>query len=120
MIDMYLWNSYCLYKLKTGKTISIAKFQLKSIDQILKKYQEKASHHPIRPGNNHSLRLNGRHFPSLCERKKIAKVVCTKNNKRRESRYQCQECDVGLCVYPCFKIYHTELNYYCILNYHCN
>jgi len=49
MIDMCLWKSYCLYKLKTGKTISITKFQLKLIDQILKKYQEKASRHPIDP-----------------------------------------------------------------------
>ena len=66
---MCLWNSYCLYKLKTDKTISIAKFQLKLIDQILKKYQEKANRHPIRPGNNHSSRLNGRYFPSLYEAK---------------------------------------------------
>lgn len=44
MIDMCLWISYCLYKLKTGKIISTAKFQLKLIDQILKKYQKQADH----------------------------------------------------------------------------
>lgn len=115
MIDMCLWNSYCLYKLKTNKTISIAKFQLKLIDQILKKYQKKTTRHPITPGNNHSSRLNGRHFPSLYEatgkNRSRRCVVCAKNDKRLESRYQCQECDVGLCVFPCFKTYHTELNY---------
>ena len=115
MIDMCLWNSYCLYKLKTGKTLSIAKFQLQLIDQILKKYHKQSSHHCIRPGNNYSARLNGRHFPSpyeINEKKRSRRcVVCTKNDKRRESRYQCQECDVGLCVHPCFRIYHTELNY---------
>lgn len=115
MIDMCLWNSYCLYKLKTGKTLSIAKFQLQLIDQILKKYHKQSSHHCIRPGNNYSARLNGRHFPSpykINGKKRSRRcVVCTKNDKRRESRYQCQECDVGLCVHPCFRIYHTELNY---------
>ena len=30
-------------------------------------------------------------------------VVRAKNDKRQESRYQCQECDVGLCVLPYFK-----------------
>jgi len=69
MIDMCLWNAYCLYKLKTGKTISITKFQLKLIDQILKKYQKPTHRHFITPGNNCSSRLNGRHFPSLYEPK---------------------------------------------------
>jgi len=115
MINMCLWNVYYLYKLKTGKTISIAKFQLKLIDQILKKYQKPTHRHSITPGNNCSLRLNGRHFPSLYEPKgknRLRKcAICKKNNKRRESRYQCKKCDVGLCVFPCFKIYHTELHY---------
>lgn len=115
MIDMCLWNAYCLYKLKTGKTISIAKFQLKLIDQILKKYQKLPTCHFITLGDNYSSRLNGRHFPSLYKsqgKNNLRRcVVCSKNNKRCESRYQCEECDVGLCVFPCFKRYHTELYY---------
>ncbi|CAK9832788.1 Histone-lysine N-methyltransferase SETMAR [Anthophora retusa] len=38
-------------------------------------------------------------------------VVCTAKDKRRESRYECKDCNVGLCVEPCFRIYHTELHY---------
>jgi hypothetical protein len=30
---------------------------------------------------------------------------------RRESRYHCEEYDVGLCVVPCFKIYHTQAHF---------
>lgn len=69
MIDTCLRNLYCLYKLKTNKTISIVKFQLKLINQILKKYQKERSRHSITPENNHSSRFNGRHFPSLYEAK---------------------------------------------------
>lgn len=45
MIDMCIWNAYCLYKLKTGATISMAKFHLKLIDQLLSKYQKSTQRH---------------------------------------------------------------------------
>lgn len=113
--DRYVLMECILYKLKTGKTISIAKFQLKLIDQILKKYQKLPARYSITPGNIYLSRLNERHFPSLYEstgKNRLRRcVVCKKNDKRRESRYQCEECNVGLCVFPCFKIYHTELYY---------
>nr|CAI5827062.1 unnamed protein product [Callosobruchus analis] len=31
--------------------------------------------------------------------------------KRRDSKYMCQKCGVGLCVTPYFQIYHEELEY---------
>ncbi|CAK9830500.1 PiggyBac transposable element-derived protein 4 [Anthophora retusa] len=66
-------------------------------------------------GNDNPLRLIERHFPSLYKppRKNRNRrcVVCTANDKRRESRYECKDCNVGLCVEPCFRIYHTELHY---------
>ncbi|GFS66034.1 piggyBac transposable element-derived protein 4 [Trichonephila inaurata madagascariensis] len=67
------------------------------------------------------LRLTGRHFPSQVPPRGNRKCavrrcfVCqhtTKNPQRRkESRYMCKECDKGLCVYPCFEAYHSELNF---------
>lgn len=68
-------------------------------------------------------RLTGRHFPSKVEdndkRKAKARkcVVCSQkqneNGKRihRETRFQCDECNVGLCAAPCFKIYHTYTSF---------
>ncbi|GFU77799.1 uncharacterized protein TNCV_1138071 [Trichonephila clavipes] len=39
---------------------------------------------------------------------------CSKRNEngkriRKETLYFCPDCDVGLCITPCFKLYHTEL-----------
>ena len=34
-------------------------------------------------------------------------VVCKKHGTRKESRYECLRCDVGLCAAPCFGAYHT-------------
>ncbi|CAD1468999.1 unnamed protein product, partial [Heterotrigona itama] len=54
---------------------------------------------------DHPFRLTGKHFPSHSLRNFI---ICSKNDVRRRSRYECENCDVGLYVVPCFKIYHTQ------------
>ena len=72
-----------------------------------------------RPCSVDETRLKERHFPDFVpatEKKKNATrkcKVCTANGKRSDTRYQCNECDVGLCVVPCFKLYHTRKNYKC-------
>ena len=38
-------------------------------------------------------------------------VVCSKNDKRFGSRYECKDCNVGLRIDPYFEIYYTELHY---------
>lgn len=40
IVDMCTWNAYCLYKSKTGATISMTKFYLKLIDRLHAKYQK--------------------------------------------------------------------------------
>ena len=100
--------------IKYKKTISMAKFQLKIIREILEKYHKNINYNH-RADNNNPSRLIERHFPSayvpVGKNRNRRCVVCTANDKRRESRYECKNCNVGLCVDPCFKIYHTELNY---------
>ncbi|XP_076666789.1 uncharacterized protein LOC143368197 isoform X5 [Andrena cerasifolii] len=36
--------------------------------------------------------------------------VCASKGLRRESRYYCSYCNVGLCVTPCFKQFHVQPN----------
>ena len=61
--------------------------------------------------------LNERHFPNFVppsEKKHNATrrcKVCAENGKRSKSRYQCNDCDVGLSVAPCFILFHTKKNY---------
>ena len=78
------------------------------------KYRHNVVRHQSRPVDN-PMRLTERHFPSFYKpRNKNLKrrcVVCSRNDKRSDSRYECNECDVGLCIDPCFKIYHTQLYY---------
>ena len=62
--------------------------------------------------SNNPERVTKRHFPSIYSNEASKKknqvrkcVVCSKQGKRRESRYYCSQCDVGLCVVPCFELY---------------
>ncbi|CAH1971722.1 unnamed protein product [Acanthoscelides obtectus] len=62
-------------------------------------------------------RLTERHFPEMVPRKEGKKTatrrcrVCSQmkagTKNRKESSYMCRECDAGLCVVPCFRIYQT-------------
>ena len=60
-----------------------------------------------------------RHIPSTTK-KYAARVchVCTSRSKkqtgkasRKETRFECEQCGVALCLENCFKIYHTKKQY---------
>lgn len=58
--------------------------------------------------------MSDRHYPDFIPSTAIKQrpvkrcVVCIRKKVRRETRYMCKECSVGLCIIPCFKIFHTE------------
>ncbi|UYV60146.1 hypothetical protein LAZ67_1000131 [Cordylochernes scorpioides] len=119
-IDTSLLNAYSLYLVNTGKRPSFAEFHINLIGQIIEKYHEaRVQVHRGRPSTSEDrpLRLIERHFPSLVpptEKKKNPTrycCVCGANKKRKESRYMCKDCDVALCVVPCFKTFHTIKNF---------
>ncbi|KAI4473362.1 hypothetical protein M0804_015378 [Polistes exclamans] len=89
LVDICVWNAYCLYKHKTKQPISMAKFHLQLIKEILEKYHENISR-PHTIGNNNPLRLIERHFPSVYKapgnKPRTRCVVCRANNRRRETR----------------------------------
>ncbi|UYV64107.1 hypothetical protein LAZ67_2006590 [Cordylochernes scorpioides] len=119
-IDTSLLNAYSLYLVNTGKRPSLAEFHINLIGQIIEKYHEaRVQVHRGRPSTSEDrpLRLIERHFPSLVpptEKKKNPTRycrVCGANKKRKESRYMCKDCDVALCVVPCFETFHTIKNF---------
>jgi len=91
---------------------------LELIRQLLDKYG-KYNNSPNRGRTSikdEPTRLTARHFPTDVPKNEDGKanlkkfIVCSKNNKRKDSLYMCELCDVGLCVTPCFGIYHTKTN----------
>ena len=65
--------------------------------------------------NSNPLRLVGRHFIStrdqLKTRQRYRCVRHTALGIRKDTIYQCRKCDVALCIFPCFEIYHTNKDF---------
>ena len=64
------------------------------------------------------LRLFERHFisiyPNRCSKKKYPQVNCVRcypMKKRKDTRYWCSKCGLGLCLLEYFEVFHTKLNY---------
>jgi hypothetical protein len=53
------------------------------------------------------------HIPTTGKKARPQKrcILCSKDDKRKESIYWCSECEAGLCLDGCFKKYHTTLNF---------
>ena len=53
------------------------------------------------------------HYPFLFDSDRDC-VYCSSQTghekKRKRSNYGCKECDVRLCVYPCFGLFHQSVN----------
>lgn len=122
LLNQVVWNSFILHKIHGGA--------LKHLDFRVQLFEGLIKHNLMdyRPQKSMGktpgiLRLNARHFPSpvtptACKEKPTRRCVVCSNNmdengkrKRRETRYECTQCNVGLCVSPCFERYHTIENY---------
>ena len=120
LLDCTVLNAYQLYKCNTVHYVSIEDFHLKLIKEIIAKYHTPVSTRTVGRrvlDENSELRLTERHFanfiPSTAQKKSTTKrcVICTKNKRRRESRYMCPTCNVPLCIVPCFEIFHTKKHF---------
>jgi hypothetical protein len=98
------------------QNLQLSKFKLEIIRELIVRYGAQKTHIG-RPFSAHPLRLTARHFPSVVppnddNRTPQRRCYICSNTERRakqrsDTRYQCTECDVGLCVIDCFKDFHT-------------
>ena len=100
---------------KLSADMTSLQFRRSIIEESIAKYHEpfekKRSRTRVLPS---PLRLTDRHFivtvPATEKKDKPSRrcVVCSENKIRSENRYMCGDCNVGLCVVPCFMYYHTK------------
>lgn len=114
LIDMALLNAYS-YKQVTGKNPALADFQLELVREIIDKYKSK-----VKTPKLYSMKIDEllhtqkMHFiseVSTTERRKFYRrcVLCSKEKKRKDTKYFCKEYGVGLCAVPCFEIYDKKI-----------
>lgn len=117
-LDMAVLNSFVCYKHLGGK-MDRCNYIITLAEDMISKY---ATNLPIpstsggRPSRivAKPSRLIGRHFPANCppsesRQKGLRRCAeCRKHNKVKQSSIWCKECEVALCVVPCFKDWHTK------------
>ena len=125
LLDLAIVNSYILYKLSSdpSKQLSHQQFKIQLAMELLNRTgieinDAENSHQSC----GHSLpsvaRLTERHFPIKVDHrqcgitKQLECVVCSfkKGRGRKTSTHKCKQCDVSLCIVPCFELYHTYVD----------
>lgn len=125
-LDQSLWNAFVLYKKQNPiQNIKLLEICLQMVEESIQKYSDgNKSGCPGRPSSTpNPLRLTARHFashippnPIKREPRRQCAVCCSRkdgNGKkiRKETRIWCKDCEVGLCLEPCFELYHTKLHF---------
>ena len=114
-LDVSIYNSFLVWRELNDSKDTHLNFRLKIITEII-------SWHSYTKGKNNRhgpqthkqpLRLVERHFiRQMSQESKKQKRKCVRCQaigiKKRETTYQCKECEVTLCVTPCFDINHTK------------
>lgn len=113
LMDMACLNSFIIHKSLGGTNVTRLDFMTELAERLIEKYAVPRSLSSRPPKVPKLTRHLERHFPDIVPPTKKAKptkrcVVCSKTGIRKESRYWCKDCGVGLCPAPCFKIYHTK------------
>jgi len=107
LVDFVLCNAHKLYKIQTSDSLSYPDFRLQVVRGLLK-LDSVDCEHTCQSGD---LRFTGRHFPKKIElQKKMERKchLCAMTGIRHRSSYECNICQVALCIDPCFEIYHTK------------
>ena len=122
MVDIAVVNAFLIFKKlrKNKQRITLTQFKVNLAGQLLEVAE--ISDYSSR-GRPRSLptpdRLRGKdgHFPKYNPtpdgRAFFYKrcTVCLKHGKRKETKFQCDKCEVPLCILPCFKDFHTKINF---------
>lgn len=130
LFDMAIINAYILYSLSTqnGRKLSHLHFRIELAKQLLHEAScpisssssqlltslSSSSHSSLSP----AARLTERHFPDKVPARSNGIpgqrdcAVCSgkRGRKRKTTTFCCKQCGVGLCVVPCFELYHTKID----------
>ena len=71
-------------------------------------------HHPVQP----LARLTERHFPAQLEKSASGSqlqrncAVCSnkKGRGRKTTTFICKQCNIPMCIIPCFELHHTKVD----------
>lgn len=117
LVETCIVNAYIMHKRSAEKTMSAKKFrQLLCASLVAEAVNSRrvASAAPTpRAAPTPVNRLSATHLVDKYANKKYKPrcIVCNAAGKRGQTSFFCSDCNVPLCVSPCFKLYHTIDDY---------
>lgn len=124
LLQRAMLNSHILYRKARG-SLTYKQYQEQVISSLL--YPDVQDEPPVAisvPKHSAVTRLNTNHYPAEvpynAQRKRwLYKkcVVCMKKSEKGkrpvDTRFMCSQCvgEPGLCAAPCFRVYHTKLDF---------
>lgn len=105
LVDICMWNACFIYKKKCQSKKTLLEFRDEVLMNIL-------TPKPITPV---VIDFQAHHFPAenTGEKNTMKRCRwCSKQNVRKRSKYHCPQCEEkpGLCIVPCFKEWHLNIN----------
>ena len=116
LLDLSIVNAYILYKQQVNARCSHEQFRVELAKQLLFKSGQQAHALTLPSSLSPISRLTGHNFiekipaaPSGRPTQNQCQVCCRKKGRKRvTTTYRCKQCQVPLCVVPCFELYHTH------------
>jgi hypothetical protein len=113
LTDMTILNAFLIHKSCGGKMTQKQFREILVREIIMHSKDENVTATGISRGRPSSAasqlcRLEVKHWPAKGKRRRCP--LCSLKKKTRKSVCFCTKCDVGLCIFPCFKIWHTKVN----------
>ena len=110
LLNETVLNAFILSQRKGNDQTSL-KFRETQIEQLFQTYrtEESKPKKRSRPNKHNVVRLVERHFPNMIaatftQAHPLRRcAVCSANKIRKDIRYHCKDCDMGLCFAPCFE-----------------
>ena len=115
--DAVLENTFIAYKLLKGSTrrcTMYTTFQQELAVETLRRYNQNKEEPPTvnfpvpRQKSLDRIQLNA-HYPDFHPRRSCH--VCYRKGVRTNTPYRCSICNVSLCMVPCYRLYHSVVNY---------
>ena len=122
LLDMAVVNSYILYTLQNPdkrRRLSHKQFRVTLATDLLHVAAlatGSVDYGPRRQLLQPAARLTERHFPISLGKSLVGWLVqcdccvCSKKKgrKRKTTTYKCRQCDLPMCIVPCFELHHTK------------
>jgi len=119
LLDMAAVNSYILYTIQhpdKKRRLTHEQYRIQLATDLLTAAGVRLPSHGRRSVSQPAARLTERHFPTTIGRNEVGRPIqqdCTvcshrRGRGRKTTTYKCRECNLPMCVVPCFELHHTK------------